>query len=533
MMHSPAEIAALIVLASFVSEDAAALGAASLAAARALDPRVAFLAACAGIWVGDLGLYALGRPLRTLATRWAWAERWLSRAEDRIASHSPSWVGVLLASRFIPGTRLPLYTAAGLTRFSFARFAMLTASAVVVWVALLFIYAQQLTASAPAHALGDYRLALAPVLFIAMSCLLRAGWKWYGTAMKLRMRRWARWEFWPAWLFYPPVALMCVWHAVRFGGFALPTIANPGQRNGGIIGESKFELLQALSVAAPQFTPPSALIDAQGYRQRIAQFEQAMECLGFSFPVVLKPDMGQRGQGFKKIEDRFQAYAYLTAVPAPVVLQAYVDGEHEVGIFYYRFPGEERGRIFAITEKQFPFVVGDGSRTVRELIASDPRAALIAGTYLDRFAAIADQRLAWGEKLRLVEAGNHCQGCIFKDGEHLRTPALEAAIDAIARAVPGFFIGRFDVRYSSAEELAQGCGFAIIELNGASSEATHIYDERNSLARAYATLYRQWQLVYAIGAANQRLAHVPAEAFEVLKDWFRFRAMARHYPAAD
>jgi hypothetical protein len=43
----------------------------------------------------------------------------------------------------------------------------------------------------------------------------------------------------------------------------------------------------------------------------------------------------------------------------------------------------------------------------------------------------------------------------------------------------------------SDEDLENG-RFKVIELNGAASEATNIYDARNSLFSAYRTLYKQW-----------------------------------------
>jgi hypothetical protein len=132
-----------------------------------------------------------------------------------------------------------------------------------------------------------------------------------------------------------------------------------------------------------------------------------------------------------------------------------------------------------------------------------------------------------------VEAGNHCQGCIFRDGSHLITNALRDRIDDISRAVPGFFIGRYDIRYASDADLRRGENFTIIELNGAASEATNIYDERNSLLSAYRTLYHQWKLVYAIGRANRDLGHKPASAWEVLNDWKLYRRLSSAYPAAD
>ena len=115
-----------------------------------------------------------------------------------------------------------------------------------------------------------------------------------------------------------------------------------------------------------------------------------------------------------------------------------------------------------------------------------------------------DRVLHHGETLRLAIAGNHAQGTLFRDGWHLWTPALERRIDGIARAYPGFFIGRFDVRYADADALRAGDDLAIVELNGAAAESTNIYDPASSLVSAYRQLFKQWSLVFAIGAVNRR-----------------------------
>src|SRR6266496_5452324 len=157
----------------------------------------------------------------------------------------------------------------------------------------------------------------------------------------------------------------------------------------------------------------------------------------------------------------------------------------------------------------------------------------MASTYLRRFAMRRDEILAPGEAVKLVETGNHAQGCIFRDGVHLQTEALERVIDQISRKLPGFFIGRYDMRYENEEAFRQGRNFEIVELNGASSEATSIYDARNSLLSAYRTLFRQWDLVFAIGAQNRKRGIKAAGPLEIWKAWRHYVKISASYPAAD
>jgi len=135
--------------------------------------------------------------------------------------------------------------------------------------------------------------------------------------------------------------------------------------------------------------------------------------------------------------------------------------------------------------------------------------------------------------LKLVEAGNHAQGCVFRDGAKLYTPELEARIDDISQKLTGFFIGRYDIRFASEADLRAGRNFQIIELNGAASEATSIYDARNSLFAAYRTLFQQWNLVFAIGAANRKRGCPPTKPSLVWQKWREYSRLVATYPAAD
>ena len=535
-LHGGSVIAliAAVVLGAFVSEDGATITAATLAASSVLDFRLAFLSAFAGLWGGDLGVYALTRSIgpRIIQHRWfaGWFAKGKTHAGDPRGNDGPL---SLALSRFIPGTRLPAYISAGLERMPVFTFAAITAVSAIAWILLVFA-AIQLAPSRSSSA--KQQLALLSIFGLVLFALLSA-WRRCGHRVRrsvgISLDRIVRWEFWPAWLFYSPVAAICVWLGLRYTGFSLPTVANLNQKNGGIIGESKISILQMLMETSPECTSDGYLIQEGSPGNRIQSIEEICLRHEIRFPFVLKPDTAQRGSGFRKIESFDEMESYVAQVSAPLILQRYVDGPKEAGIFYYRFPQEQRGHIFGITRKQFPSVVGDGIRSLRTLIESDSRARLIAQTYLKRFALEVDRILAEGECMRLVEAGNHCQGCIFKDGGDLYSEELRTTFDEISRKLPGFFVGRYDIRYSSDAELRAGKGFQIIELNGAASEATNIYDESNSLWSAYKTLYQQWKLVFQIGAANRSRGHRPASPIAVFRDWIEFSRQAMEYPLAD
>jgi hypothetical protein len=313
--------------------------------------------------------------------------------------------------------------------------------------------------------------------------------------------RWSRWEFWPMWLFYPPVGVWIVLLAVRYRGLATVTAANPGMPDGGTVGESKVDILEELPA---QWTIPFVAVEEGALTDRVRRLTEHANEANWRFPLVLKPDVGQRGVGVRLASTVEEVEAYLSSQTGRVLAQPYHEGPFEAGVFYYRLPDWPRGRILSITDKQFPLIIGDGRSTVEELIWKHPRYRMQADIFLRRHRDIVTRVLALDERMQLAIAGNHAQGTLFRDGRHLLTPALERRIDEIARAYPGFFVGRFDIRYRDVDEFKAGKDIGIVELNGATAESTNIYDPDGSLRDAYRQLFHQWSIVFAIGAANRR-----------------------------
>jgi RimK-like ATP-grasp domain len=343
-----------------------------------------------------------------------------------------------------------------------------------------------------------------------------------------RCKRLLRWEFWPPYLFYPPVVAYIVYLGIKFRSWTLFTAANPAIPAGGFVGESKYEILQHLEKAGP-WLPCSTLLPAGEPAQRLAQAENFMSQHGLQFPAVLKPDAGQRGSGVAVVRSPEQLRQYLSHSSFPAMLQEYVPGE-EFGVFYYRYPGKGRGRVFSVTEKRMPVLWGDGKRTLEELILADDRAVCMSDFYLRKNSERSQQVPAAGESVQLVEIGTHCRGAIFLDGSDTITPALEEAIDRIARSCDGFFFGRFDIRVPSRQHFMAGRNMKIVELNGVTSEATHIYDPKLSLFDAYRVLFQQWRIAFEIGDLNRTRGVRPASVADLLNAAREYRRLAQGYP---
>jgi membrane protein DedA with SNARE-associated domain len=531
--HGTVALATGIFLTTFLSEDVATLTTSALVQLGKINPALGLVSCFGGIWVGDLGIFTAARAASTSPFFARWLDKNLvatEKAQAWVAKRG--WVAVLF-SRFIPGTRVATSIAAGIFRMPPDIFAVVTGAAGLVWVGAAISLWPRIT-----NRLSEFFQHSAWISLAAFYLLLWSMAK-FARSNRIRallqpLRKYTRWEFWPAWLFYIPVIAHIIYLALRHRSVYAPLFANPGIRTAGLVGESKVEILSNLMQSNPDYVADGYLVDAGDLRHRLQAAKVILAEHQISYPFVLKPDVGERGSGFRMVKDEQQMVSYLAQVQGRVILQRYVPGPFEVGVFYYRRPSEREGHIFAITDKAFPSVTGDGHKTLDQLIRSDHRAELIAEIYLARFGSEKDEILPEGKRLRLVEAGSHAQGCVFRDGSHLHSEKLRERIHEISRGVPGFYIGRYDIRFSDPDELRAGRNFKIVELNGVASEATSIYDERNSLLAAYRILFAQWRLIFEIGIGNQRqLADRRESWLEVLRQWGMARREAALRPIAD
>ena len=172
-----------------------------------------------------------------------------------------------------------------------------------------------------------------------------------------------------------------------------------------------------------------------------------------------------------------------------------------MGVFYIRYPGEKNGKVFSVTKKEFPFVIGDGTSRLFDLMFKDPEIKLRFEWLFQQSGLDPNYVPAKEEKYVLTRKGSHSKGCLFKNGAE-----LEAAAQAVAKTldkIPDFYVGRADVKYSSPTGLASG-DFKILELNGAGAESTNIYDPSLSCLEVYSILYKQWRAIFEIGSINSR-----------------------------
>jgi hypothetical protein len=328
------------------------------------------------------------------------------------------------------------------------------------------------------------------------------------------------WEYWPFPIVYAPVFLYWAWLSLKARSFFFFSTANPSIRNAGFLLESKKDIYQLL----PAGSYPNTLFCPLGTTP--AAIAKGLDRKGLSFPLIAKPDVGQRGLQVQLVKTEMELSTYARNSKVDFLLQEYIDYPYEIGVFYYRMPGESEGQISGIVGKELLAVTGDGRSTVEELLQRQNRALLQLPVLRAAYGEFLQQTLDVGEQFTLVPYGNHSRGAKFLDWSNRIQPKLVKAIDAYCRLIPGFYFGRLDIKFNSWEELSEGKAFSVIELNGAGSEPTHVYDPAHSIFFAWKEICRHLRLLYQISRANAR--HDGLRYMSLPAGWKMLRDYARH-----
>jgi hypothetical protein len=341
------------------------------------------------------------------------------------------------------------------------------------------------------------------------------------------------------WLWiYAPVVVKWIILAVRYRSLTLPTAANPWIVSGGFRGESKASYLrQVRDCGQTRIAPWTTIQTAHGCLspEWLASVEEQIGLATLSYPLILKPDIGASGYGVRLVRNASELRVYLAGFPADqvVIAQQYVPWDGEAGVFYVRDPGAAQGRIYSLGLRYYPHVVGNGRSTVRQLVEADPRASRRAKLHFESFSARLEEVPAAGLIVRLATVASLRVGALYRDGSPYITSALTARIDEVARSMPDFHYGRFDIKFRTIDDLMRGENFLVVEVNGAGAEAIHIWDPELSLWDAYHVLFEQHEILFSIAARNRARGFQPLGLRELAALQWRESRLLRRYPPSN
>ena len=305
--------------------------------------------------------------------------------------------------------------------------------------------------------------------------------------------RLTQWEYWPFSVLYFPVYFYYIWLAAKRGSFFFFTASNPRIHFGGMFGEKKSEIFD---IIPDQYMPRTFLIEKN-------QVEGAIDKAGtIGYPLIAKPDIGERGIWVKKIKDPDELRAYAMECPVDFLLQELVEFPLELGVFYVRLPNERKGKVTSIVRKNFLSVIGDGNSSILQLLQASDRALLTANLESDFLKAEGSRIPKEGEEVLVEPIGNHSRGTQFLNDNFQITEKLSEAVDRMAQEIPEFYFGRFDLRCTSYQDLAELKNVKILELNGAGAEPGHIYQPGYSLWKAYRDILWHLKLLSKVSSQN-------------------------------
>lgn len=279
-------------------------------------------------------------------------------------------------------------------------------------------------------------------------------------------------EFWPAWAVHLPMYLLGIYWGIRLRNLNYFQAVNPTLENGGLFNYSKFDSMLDF---AEENIPKSVLSHPPHHFHELLEKASKNE---IRFPMILKPNIGERGRGVQKITNQIDLGLYLEAFKnESVILQEFISKKEEFGVFLIKNPESGQLSIPSITQKIPLQVIGNGVDSVQKLAENHPRVRRYFQEIPEALLEIIPEK---NEILQLSHKGNHCKGALFLDRSDLISSKVLKAFEQICLPLSGFYYGRFDVKVESAADLEDPFAVSVLEVNGANAEPIHIYSPGNS-----------------------------------------------------
>lgn len=348
---------------------------------------------------------------------------------------------------------------------------------------------------------------------------------WYRFQQSSFYIKWTNWEYYPVYIANIPTVFFWVYFGIRSRSLFFFSAVNPVIETGGVMGESKINIFNLL----PAHTIPKTIFIEKEERD-LNTILAKIQKKGIVFPLIAKPNVGERGFLVEKINNPAQLSLYLKKISVDFIIQDFITFPLEISVLYYRMPEAQQGTITSVCIKKTLSVTGDGHSSIEILMQHYPRARF----QLERFRKDYPQRLLAvpkkGQTIELEPIGNHSRGATFLNGNAHIDETLEGVFDAIALRMEGIHYGRFDLKCESMEGLKQAKDFKILEFNGIASEPAHIYDPSYSTFQAYRDIFAHWKIIYKISKVQRKkgvAAMSWSEAYTSVRDYFSYLRAAK------
>lgn len=303
-------------------------------------------------------------------------------------------------------------------------------------------------------------------------------------------------------------------YSVYFRTITYFSAANPKIYLGGMLDDRKSDIYEQVPV---QYLPLTSLYiptDATIVEDILAKF---------SFPLIAKPNVGFRGYLVRKVDNIEELKDVITAFTGKeLLIQEYLSEAHEYSIMYYYHTTVDQG-ISSLVEKHLPTIMGDGKRTIRELISDMDNPFLNEEWVLQKNKSNLSNVLPIGTSYMVDHVGNYARGSKFENLNNEIDGALMCSIQQFFKHVPGMHFCRLDLKANSLAALKNG-EFKLLEINGAKSEPLHIYDPRMSFGSVLSAIREHWTILFRIVRSNIDSVDIPS-SMEGIKSYYALKKL--------
>lgn len=330
----------------------------------------------------------------------------------------------------------------------------------------------------------------------------------------MRKTTWIRlfhYEFWPFWVFYIPAYFYYFFLAIKSRKWVYFSVLNPCMNFGGAFLSSKNKALQNIP---KEWVPKTLLVNPE---EDFSRIKKGLQKEKIKFPLIVKPDMGERGKGVEIIPELSDLENHIAGLPKePYLIQEYIEYPLELGILFY-WDLEGKPQISSIGSKSFCHVIGNGKDPFKALVKKNPRLATRIPLLEKRFKKEWETILPKDKYLLIEPIGNHNRGTTFLDGRNYYSKELLDWTANCARQIPGFDYGRFDIKIKDKNAFKRKKNIKIMEVNGVNSEPIHIYDPNYSIWNAYRDIFFQMKIIFDLSQKRLKKEYPTQSLFAFLK----------------
>jgi membrane protein DedA with SNARE-associated domain len=551
---------------TYLQEDVAIVAGGLLVVKNQLPLILVALTLFGGVISGDMLIYGMGAAARKIP--WFYKKLVNPRVESARIGLEKNLAATIFFVRFLPSILFPTFLACGLIGIPFYKFFITSLVSGVIWTSILLTLVIKLgEAVFPVYGYWGWVIMISVSLLIVTYKMLKPRWLRLSNNMTIQTddfvdveeqvttlpgmpsinasnHRVALSEKIPYGLFYTPIGLQWIWLGIRYRSMTLPTIANPLIEAGGLWGESKSKLMGSISSDNNEFVGSFTTLKLDKNLSNEILLQKALEKIsekGLEFPIVVKPDIGWLGIGVRVVKNEKMLLDYINIYPKDltIIMQRLIPFKGEAGVFFVRKPGEASGKVTSLTIRYFPYIIGDGINSVQELINRDERLRYKSRFYLGKESmhqGLTPEFLksvpSPDELIQIAFIGSIRVGGLYINGEKYITQKLNDRFNKIACSIPEFYFGRFDIKFKSIDRLQEGLDFEIFEINGAGSEAIHVWDANMPLTRVFSDLFKYQSLLFKISDMNRKRGFKPMGNKEFYTFTKNYKRLMHTYPSS-